>query len=507
MKKLLCIFSMIGILFCSSCNNWLNVDPQGQVDAEELYKTTQGCNSVVGGIYYTLSSSTLYGKNLSFGIIDVLAQYYDFSANTNHTYYPLSVYDYQDQISTSSFGEIWHELYYAITQCNAFILYSEPYKESIANYDLLLGEVYGLRALAHLALFEIFGPVIHSKSDLQKSAIAYRTSYNNISQGFDTGEVVLQLAAEDLNRAIELLATDPIRDESVGRTGDFNNSVIDYQEVLNYRGARMNYFCALGLMARLEMLRKNPDIAYTYAERVISESENILSLIDKSNIMGNSDGRINNYSTEMLGSFYVNNLYDLTNATYGMGGKVSSDLSGLTIDYNQYQSLLNDLYNRQPDGSGADNRFIYWFVQNENGGSNYDFTKYRQPTERPILGYAYYPEVSIMRMSEIYYIACEALIGKDNEKALTYLNAVRSTRNLTNIQAPLDDQTLLEYIVRDARKDLIGEGRMFFIYKRLFYDIYARQGKVITANDNNFVIPIPDDEYEFSGIEKPESSN
>lgn len=56
---------------------------------------------------------------------------------------------------------------------------------------------------------------------------------------------------------------------------------------------------------------------------------------------------------------------------------------------------------------------------------------------------------------------------------------------------------------REARKDFIGEGRMFFMYKRLFRDIYVRQGVTITADENRFVIPIPDDEYEFAGIEKP----
>ena len=50
---------------------------------------------------------------------------------------------------------MWQQLYYAITQCNAFIYYSDPYKENIKHYDLLLGEVYGLRALAHMTLFEL----------------------------------------------------------------------------------------------------------------------------------------------------------------------------------------------------------------------------------------------------------------------------------------------------------------------------------------------------------------
>lgn len=263
MKKLLSILSIACLTLFPSCNDWLDVTPQGQVEAEELYETTQGCNSVVTGIYHTLSSSSLFGQNLSYGLIDIMAQYWDFSTNTSHIYYPATQFDYDDTNVDGQITTMWQQLYYAITQCNAFIYYSDPYKENIKHYDLLLGEVYGLRALAHMTLFELYGPVIHSTADLQKSAIAYRTEYNNVSKNFDTGEVVLQKAAEDLNRAIELFAEDPIRDPENSRRADLNTSVLDYEDVLNFRGARMNYFCALGLMARLEMLRKNPTAAYT----------------------------------------------------------------------------------------------------------------------------------------------------------------------------------------------------------------------------------------------------
>ena len=163
-----------------SCNDWLNVTPQGQIEAEDLYETTAGCNSAVGGIYYTMSGSALWGQTLSYGLMDILAQYWDLSTIPDHNYYKATQYDYTDQTVVGTFDNVWSYLYQAITQCNAFIHYSEPYQNSIDNYNLLLGEVYGLRALAHMELFEIYGPVIHTTADLQKSAIAYRTDYNNM---------------------------------------------------------------------------------------------------------------------------------------------------------------------------------------------------------------------------------------------------------------------------------------------------------------------------------------
>ena len=72
MKKLYFILSIVGLQLCTSCNNWLDVTPQGQIEAENLYQTTRGCNSALGGIYYTFSGSNLYGQTLSYGLLEVL---------------------------------------------------------------------------------------------------------------------------------------------------------------------------------------------------------------------------------------------------------------------------------------------------------------------------------------------------------------------------------------------------------------------------------------------------
>ena len=138
------LFSIISLLLCfTSCNDWLNVNPQGQVEAEDLYATTKGCNAALGGVYYTFSGSNLYGRNLTYGIVDILAQYWDFSTNTSHQFYNVSTYDYKSSVAVNTFGNIWGDLYYVIAQCNAFIEYSSPHSGKISNYDLLLGEAHG----------------------------------------------------------------------------------------------------------------------------------------------------------------------------------------------------------------------------------------------------------------------------------------------------------------------------------------------------------------------------
>ena len=227
--------------------------------------------------------------------------------------------------------------------------------------------------------------------------------------------------------------------------------------------------------------------------------------METQDMTGSENSRIYNFAKEMLGSFYVNNLYDITDTYFGMGGGVTSiDQSAMVIDEERHSDLISRIYapSGAVDGSANDMRTL-WFSWNQEN-SNYDFMKYKQAEPRQGLPEAYFPEISIMRLSEIYYIACEAQIGRDNTLALEYLNTVRTSRRLEPLSGgPYTDEQMMTYLVNDARKDFIGEGRMFFMYKRLFRDFTNMRGQTVTANDNIFVLPIPDDEYEYANIERP----
>ena len=55
------------------------------------------------------------------------------------------------------------------------------------------------------------------------------------------------------------------------------------------------------------------------------------------------------------------------------------------------------------------------------------------------------------------------MIGKDNVKALGYLNDVRESRNLARLNGSYGNDEIMEFLMREMRKDFIGEGRMFMI--------------------------------------------
>ena len=75
MKKILYI--LIGALALTSCEEWLDVAPNTDVPAKELFTTENGFMSSLAGLYIVMTEEDTYGKNLTFGLMDQLAQMYD----------------------------------------------------------------------------------------------------------------------------------------------------------------------------------------------------------------------------------------------------------------------------------------------------------------------------------------------------------------------------------------------------------------------------------------------
>ena len=50
----------------------------------------------------------------------------------------------------------------------------------------------------------------------------------------------------------------------------------------------------------------------------------------------------------------------------------------------------------------------------------------------------------------------------------------------------------MDLLINDMRRDWIGEGQTYFIYKRLNKNIPNANGGSVLASENVFVVPLPD---------------
>src|SRR5688572_26271806 len=99
-------FAMV-VLTLSSCKKWLDVSPISQVSEEELFKTPEGFEEALTGIYTSCSNMNLYGFELSGGLPDVLAQNYIIPGG-DHLHYQQTVdYNYKDRFFIAKKDTAW----------------------------------------------------------------------------------------------------------------------------------------------------------------------------------------------------------------------------------------------------------------------------------------------------------------------------------------------------------------------------------------------------------------
>src|SRR5690606_2491802 len=85
---------------------------------------------------------------------------------------------------------------------------------------------------------------------------------------------------------------------------------------------------------------------------------------------------------------------------------------------------------------------------------------------------SYSKRMPLIRITEMYYIAAECLLdlGVDRTKAVAMLNKVRNQRNIPAAldlnAAALTDQQIRDEITKEYLKEFVGEGQLFYYYKR-----------------------------------------
>ncbi|RZL15846.1 MAG: RagB/SusD family nutrient uptake outer membrane protein, partial [Pedobacter sp.] len=102
----------------------------------------------------------------------------------------------------------------------------------------------------------------------------------------------------------------------------------------------------------------------------------------------------------------------------------------------------------------------------------------------------------LIRLSEVLLIAAEC--QPDLAKGIEYFNKLRTARNCVSL-TPASSMSLLTEIGKEYRREMLGEGQMFFFYKRNSYQSLPNHATVrITPEKTmvlgNYSVPLPDSE-------------
>ena len=263
----LLLFAMAFIL--SSCESWLDLKPVTQATEEQIFSTAEGYRSTLNGLYKNMGKSSLYGKNLSFAMLDGFSQQYDLSPENNGAkeFQACGEMNYGQVQLAASIEKTWMAAYNVVANANNLIqnlvenTTPELFEFGAMERNMILGEAYACRALMHFDMLRLFAPA--PISDDGANYVPYVEQYPNIQPAGISVKECINKVITDLEQARELVFdfdTSALAMNAVC-TGDarFYNKFPSYTELASKpsaltdffkgRGYRLNYYSITALLA------------------------------------------------------------------------------------------------------------------------------------------------------------------------------------------------------------------------------------------------------------------
>lgn len=488
MKKNKVLYFLILCVSLSSCGDWLTINPQDQIKEGELYSYAEGYYTQINGVYKVMSEGALYGREMSFGLVDVMAHVYDVEGNYTTTdsyeYRNAATYKFllQPRLKAMTVA-IWEKSYNAISNCNSIIKHAEVadsmiFKNREKERLCILGEAHALRAMLHFDMMRLYAPSLVVKPT--GAFIPYVKEFPvHVPNKTETREFINNVIsdleiAHAMTRQMDSLHSNI---KSINRRLEFQGDATSGR-FLSFRGYRLNYYAIKGLLARVHMYAGEPEKALPYAEQIIDLHKN-------------------------KRWFEYNDEYDIkTDRNQKMYDDIIFSL------YNNFQhKRFEEVNPRMDESSQSDYLTFNSFTDVFNNGeektdyrAKYQFTtvlenkvsiKYANLSDDRKAQYSN-KMIPMIRMSEMFYIAAEALYDTNKDVAISYLQYVRGKRGVSAaLPEPGTKENFLKQILNDMRRELAGEGQLLFFYKRLNQPVIGKDNKEIFPGPG-FMLPIPD---------------
>ncbi len=481
MKKLRLIIKS-GLLVClmslSACESWIDINPSDRMTEKMLFNDREGFVKALNGVYIEMNTDQLYGKELTAGALDVMGQYYSAASVSSHVYKQYASLVFTNASEKNMFEDVWQKSYLLIACCNTIIEKCGDYNENLPQpyFGMIKGEALALRAMLHFDLLRLFGPV---PSELSKPGIPYQTASKQEVTALLSGSKVLELVITDLKEAMRLLETsDPYLAEDLSVYSETD---------LRYRQYRLNYYAVKALLARAYLWGNDRTNAYTTATQVLravqvpgAELFPFVTNAAATNTL--APDRV--FSTEVLFGIYNSSREKLHEALF-VPTLEATHL--LTFAGSLNDGRVDELYDDKNDY-----RFKVWANYNNNGVPVLYHRKFEDFADNTgNKDYRYM--MPLIRLSEMLLIAAEC--SEDPDEAVSYLNTLRNARNCFSVYPGQD--ALINYISAEYRKEMLGEGQIFFFYKRRGM-VNIPTGAQATGTMNvelpKYVIALPDSE-------------
>lgn len=471
------------LLLCNlSCADWLDIGSEDRIMENDLFGSKDGFLTALNGVYIELLDNVLYGSTLTYGTVDILAQYYDCS-DKDHIYNKLVNYDVEEK--NKAVESTWSKAWYLISNVNTIIEHCDENRNVLDDeyYHVIKGEATALRGLLHFELFRIFGPVY--SMDAEEECMPYSRTSDLVVRELLTAEQVQDNILKDFRAAEQLLAGfDPV----ISKGTIFSDAENGLSNGMRYRSLRLNYYAVQAYIARVAIYAGNTSLAAEYAEKVIRATQvdhQWFPFVTRADAFdaGHTD-RI--YRTEVLFGLYNLKRQQIYESVF------SNNLSAPRVlrptdDYISwmYEENLNDWRFTQqwqsmadPDEKDKIQKYLVKYMEVDDAGKG---SQYLMP---------------LMRISEMYLIAAEC--EESEELRYEYLNRLRNARGIEEAER---NGNIMEKIEKEYRCEFIGEGQLFWFFKRRNQgEITAGSETYVTMQKDFYLFRLPQAEADHRGL-------
>lgn len=496
MKQYRYILPIIVSLSICSCNKWFDVTSSSEVRSEDHYKNVKGYQQTLVGCYIGMGEAELYGRTLTWYALEMMGHQYETSNDPNLS--EIYAFNYRSKQWLSAITATWNKAYNIIVNANDALAKLERDKDKLdpIDYAVIKGELLGVRAWLHFDLLRLFGYGNWAKrsSELNdKLTIPYVTKLNKNITPQKKGSEVYQLLLADIQEAAKLLKeNDPLTKAKPESAYKLLNSDGFY----DYRHLHINYYAAKALEARIHLWIGSSEsmksaleaaqevIGFINAGGVTNYFKTTTSFIPSQSLNSGNSSLIQ----ESLFALHTTKLQNLI-SPYIIPDFASTN----ALAFHILPATINEIY----EGQTLDVRLNKLLQQNlASTTQGYVPIKYLQRDLTP----SYRDRVSLLRIPEVYYIAAEALIATKGQAgvadALDMLQKVRTPRGLSTPLTATNMADVQKEIKKEYRKEFIGEGVMFYMYKRLGDETIPNLTGGTKMGDPQYLWPFPDFELQ-----------
>jgi len=406
MKKIILICSAFLFLLLTSCNDWLELEPENEIVKEDFWQTQEDVESVLFSAYAGLRN--LHADLITLGEIrgdgvDLYRGNASLNSIRNGTLTPDNPY------------ASWARWYQIINFCNTVINESENVLERDRNYyqeehDAIVAEAKAMRALSYFYIVRLW-----------KEAPLIIESYDTDDEPFVQEKVTINNMKNTYNSEWELYG-------------------------------RLTKLAGLTLLADISLYKEEYSEAITYCDQILNSPLKVLENTDDWFDQLFMDEFTNESIFEIAFDRQFNQLNGIFNLYYNWSSPVfsfaehwksglftSDDIRGEQATYDEKTLFFLKYVSNLPSKP----EFI--------GSSNSDYN------------------FKVYRLAEVYFMKAEAHVMLDQyEQAAQSIGVIRDRAGLgSSVSVASNKESWIKFLLEEKLREFSGEGKRWFDLLRI----------------------------------------